>query len=155
MSTQKATRAPLILALLVVIALAGGFVYYYSVSSSALSSNSTSISSLSSQASYLQGQVQARSSISVVTWLASSSDTGNTYQVRVTNNNYFDITLTQLTLNVMDHGGNQVASNTIAPQIVVAAGASVTTTISIAPRSSSSGATISAIFSTPYGQITV
>jgi Ca2+/Na+ antiporter len=144
---SRSSRGPLIVVLIILIALGAGFGYYYSVTSSALSSNSQTISSL-------QNLANARASIKVVAWLSSSTDTTSTYQVRITNNNGYQVTLAQLTINVVDNSGNLVGSNTVAPQIVVTGSSSVSTSIIVSP-SGGAGASVSAIISTPYGQIIV
>jgi LEA14-like dessication related protein len=102
----------------------------------------------------LQNLASARSLIKLVGWLSPTDNPDtNTYQVRITNNNDFDLTLTQLTINVVDGSGNQVASNTIAPQIVVQKGSSVTVAISVPLTSAGQGANIVAIIATPFGQL--
>jgi hypothetical protein len=155
-------------AVIVLLIVAAGFAYYYYTASTALSDNSQSISSLTGQVlsqqsriqsvesnlSTLQNLANARASLKITGWLAASDGTSS-YQVKITNSNHFDVTLAQLTVNGLDNSGNIIASNTIAPRIVIAAGTSVSTTITLSSSSGSGGQTFSAIISTPYGQITL
>jgi hypothetical protein len=175
-SVLKPGRAPMLAVLLALIVVAAGFAYYYSVTQSDLVNKSSTISSLGGQVSSLQGQVgslqsrlaslqtdltrtqnlvSARSSIIVVEWLATPGDPTNGYQVRITNNNAFDVTLAQLTISVVDRSGVQVASNTIAPQITVPSGSSVSTQISVLFPNNAAGVSVNAIIQTPYGQVLV
>ncbi|HEV2139141.1 MAG TPA: hypothetical protein VGR53_09895 [Nitrososphaerales archaeon] len=175
-SVMKPGRAPMLVVLLVLIVVAAGFAYYYSVSQSSLASDSASISTLGNQVSSLQGQVgslqshlagvqanltktqnldSARNSIGIIAWLASPGDTTNQYQVKITNNNAFAVTLSQLAINVVDRSGVQIASNTVAPQLTVAGGSSISTQISVVFPNNASGVNVNAIIQTPYGQIFV
>ncbi len=153
MATPKPGRiSPLVvvLILLLVASLVGvGYLYYQTTSLQGQSS------SLQSQVSSLQGLAKADASIKVVDWYGSQSGSTATFEVKVTNGNSFDVTLTQLTISVVDNTGAQVSGNTLAPQVIVAAGNSITTEISVTFPDSASGHSIQAILNTPYGQITI
>jgi hypothetical protein len=106
-------------------------------------------------ASTLQSLANASASIKVVTWLGSQAAGQSTFEVRITNGNSFGVTLTQLTVSVVDNTGAQVSGNTIASQVVITAGNSRTTEISVAFPDNAAGVSIQAIMQTPYGPVTI
>ncbi len=120
-----------------------------------ISSLQNQVASLQSQLSNLQNLVSARDSVKMARWVINAYFNTWTYDVKVTNNNKFDVTLVQLTLIVVDDTGAQVASNTVTPQIIVPAGSSIITMISVNFPSNGAGVSTQAIVDTPYGRVTI
>ncbi len=159
---SRSNKGALVALSVVLVLVAGGFGYYYATTTSALQSDKATQNSLSGQVNSLQANltqlqnlISARDSIKILRWLGSQSGNTNTYQVKITNNNKFDVTLQQLTVSVVDTTGAQVASNTISSQIVVSAGNSVTTGISVNFPFNGSGVSVQAILITPFGRVLV
>jgi hypothetical protein len=152
---MRRPRGPLLAVLLVLLVVLAGFGYYYYVTSSALSANSQSISFLQSQVQSIQALDAAKASVKISAWLSTSTDTVSSFQVKITNGNGFDVTVKQVTINAVDGFGNQIGSNTVAPQITVSAGTSVTTSVDVSTPPGAAGAAVSAIITTPYGQVVV
>jgi hypothetical protein len=139
-SKARIVVTPFVLVLIILLAVSlGGLGYFYY------------------QASSLQNLTNAGASIKIVHWEASynSATLQALYEVKVTNGNSFDVTLSQLTISVVDNTGTQVAGNTLAPQAVITAGNSVTTEISVNFPANGAGHSVQAIITTPYGQVII
>ncbi|HEV2226159.1 MAG TPA: hypothetical protein VGR56_05065 [Nitrososphaerales archaeon] len=137
-SLRARSRSPITLVLIVLLVVSlGGLGYFYY------------------NASTLQSLANANASMKVVTWLGSQAAGQSTFEVRITNGNSFDVTLTQLTVSVVDNTGAQVSGNTIASQVVITAGNSRTTEISVAFPDNAAGVNIQAAIQTPYGHVTI
>ncbi len=137
MATRKPSSiSPLVVVLiLLLVASLGGLGYFYY------------------QASSLQNLSNAGASVKILDWQGSQSGSTATFEVKVTNGNSFDVTLVQLAISVVDGSGTQVAGNTVSPQVVIPAGNSVTTEVSVNFPDSAAGHSIQAIINTPYGHV--
>ncbi len=131
---------PIVLVLIILLAVSlGGLGYFYY------------------QASSLQNLANAGAAIKIVHWQA-SYNVGTLealYEVKITNGNSFDVTLTQLTISVVDNTGAQVSGNTLSSQAVITAGNSVTTEISVNFPANGAGHSVQAVITTPYGQVVI
>lgn len=113
------------------------------------------LATVQSQLSQLQNLNKARESIKVVRWALECSLFSETcgYQVKVTNNNNFDVTIKQIVVSVVDSSGNQISSGTHTQSVSIGAGNSVTITVNVTARSSAAGVSAQVTLSTPYGDV--
>ena len=114
------------------------------------------LSQTQTQLSQLQNLNKVRDSINVVRWFADCPDSSNcNYQVRVTNNNNFDVTLKQILISLVDNSGNQVSTGSYTTPVIIRAGNSVTITVNVTYPSNTAGVSAEVTLATPYGDVVV
>lgn len=114
------------------------------------------LTTVQNQLSELQNLDKARDSIQVVRWFAECPDrTTCDYQVRVTNNNNFDVTSKQILISLVDNSGNQVSTGSYTTPVIIRPGNSVTITVNVTYPINTAGVSTEVTLVTPYGDVVI